>query len=320
MAPFKATTIQLAKETVWGTTVSPAIAKVMGIINVTCEQVDTIVQPPEMGRLAPSVLVAETNQMYQGEIEIQGSFEDLLYLVEGVLGTVAPTGVGPYLRTYTAPVATAATPIMYTAEFGNTGECYKLGGVLFDKLTFSWKQGELWHVKVSYLAKSFVTTTITALADHAVTLMTGCIFYLDAFAATLFTTPIAATIISFSLMIDLKRHLKFFGTIAAENFGDDTWDATLTTELEFNSTVKTLVDASVAGTLVQRLVAFKPVNNGAGAASTLAFAGTYKNVLRWGNRNGNKTVTLAWLCTPDATSLPTGVKILSTTGAATMLY
>lgn len=320
MAPFAKRAIQIAKETTWGTAVV-AVTRIMGLLDITCEEDDTIVRVPEQGRLVPSNLVDNLQQFYKGTITLQASYEDIAFLFEGIFGTVTPGASTTYLRTYATTTAAGGTPIFYTLEYGNTGEGYAIRGVLFTKLTIGWKQGEFWTASVDYLAHSLITNVPAALADRTVNLMSGCSLAVDPYGGTIGATLWAASIFSFQYVIDTKRHLKFFGGAVAQAYGDDVWDVTLQFESEFNALSKALIDATIGAALVQKAIRLKPGNQTAALLCLLNFTGSLQGPARWGNRNGNKTVQLNWLGTLSAADLASGpATIALTNSTATVPY
>lgn len=133
-------------------------------------------------------------------------FEQLLYLLEGSVGQVSPTGDGPYVRTYTAALAdTPPTLRAHTLRVGNklvTTDVAQFAYALPMEWELSGKQGETWKVSGTWMAPRKQSGTFTpALSLPAWTPMIfgNSKLYIDATGGDFGTTQKTGVLMDFSL-------------------------------------------------------------------------------------------------------------------------
>ncbi len=297
MAVTALRTIQLGRETTWGTAVA-ATAKLMAVSDATITPVDETLMVKEISSLAPSLRAVQAEQSGKGKIKATLSYEDALFYLHGVFGQVTPTGGGPsYTWSYAAPLASTPTAQSYTVEFYSGTAAYQMSGTLFSKVTFKCQAGGVWQVDADLIGKTVSIVSPASLADRSVNIVRAAdtTIYLDAWSGTIGATEMEATLISAELVIDSHKHLKAFlsGSLNPVAFGNDRYDGVLKMTLEFNSNAKSLVDALLTPALVQRQIRLAAASGS--LSMTLDFAGTLSNgVELFSDRDGNVTVETTW--------------------------
>lgn len=296
--------VQLGQESSWGTGVA-ATAILMGVTDASLSVADEVHQTAEQGTMYPSPLVAEIKQSGEGSIKYDASYEDILFALDGIFGDCSPTGSDPYTWAYSAPTTTAPTPREYTMEFGAPSAEYQMIGGIFNTLAI---EGDVdgdgvWTVSADVIGKAVEAEAMTSLSSRTVELirMADTALYIDAWGGTIGSTAVATSLISFSLSVDPKYHLKHFaGAVAPGDFGEAQWEGSLSLTAEFNATVKAYVDALLTPALVQRQIRLKATSGT--KTATLDFAGTLTDgVTLFEDRDGNMTVALTFNGTYNST-------------------
>jgi len=312
--------VQLGKETTWGTAVA-ATAKLMGVKDASLSPVAEKAAIPDLGSLAPSMREVQTAVSAKGHIELEASYQDILYLLHGVFGAVTPTGTAaPYTWTYSAPLTSAPTPQIYTMEYGEANSSYKGIGMFATNLAVKIEAKKTWSAACDLLGKSVNTVTLASLSDRTVEVIRAADthLYMDTWSGTMGSTEITATLISAALDVDTKRHLKDFvsGAVTPSTYGEDRWDGKLVLVLEFNSSAKAIVDALLAPALIQRQIRLKATSGTSYAQ--VDFCGTLdKGLELFGDRDGNMTVELTFTGTYNST-FANWLKIIVANDVATL--
>lgn len=300
MVATRSRIVALGKETTWGTAVA-ATARLMGLVEASFRPDDVTEVLPDLGRFSPSPNALQLQQSASGTLQVYGTYEDLPYILDGIFGEVAASGSNPYAYSYAAPIGTAATPKKYSVEYGATGAAYVMSGGLMKTLRVAGTAGRWWEVSTDLLGEAIATVTLASLNDRTVEPIrmadTAC--YIDAWGGTIGSTS-GGKLISFELNVDTMRHLKFFaGALLPTDHGEDKWEGTLQTVLEFNSTSKAYVDALLSAK-VQRLIEIKATSGS--KIAEIQFAGTLiDGVELFSDRDGNMTVELTWAGTYNST-------------------
>jgi len=255
----------------------------------------------QSGNLSPARFSALVKTWATGSLPIIASYDDIGYFLQGIFGSVSPSGTAsPYTWTYAAPASNVAvTPKFYTVEYGDATNKYKMTSMLVKSLGISGDAEGLWEATAELLGYSLTTlTSFAELSERAVPLIRGADMelYSDAWDGTMGSTKLDATLRSFDLNIDPGRHLKWMadGDLTPASYGDGDWSASLTTVLEFNASAKALLDALVGGAKVQRQL---EIEANADETDTIAlqFCGTLVNSLElWGDAEGNKIMEFQW--------------------------
>ena len=273
---------QVAKETTWGTAVV-ATAKLMGVQEKSYLQAAnrSDIYPDVRASLAPAYLAGLEQTAGAGELEMIVTYEDAPYIFDNAFGEATPTGAGPYVRAYGAPVATAVTPRILTFYHGNTqtgGGIYKLAGGLLNSLKLKGATGKPTMLTGDLIGKSVATGAFAALSDRTVEVVMGqpWLIYMDAWGGTMGATQVATTALAFELDVKLNRVLQWsMDSLAPDTWEQNPWEGSLKLTLRMNATTKTEVDAIVAQTSVyQKQVRLKATSGT--KVFQVDFAGTMK--------------------------------------------
>lgn len=250
--------VQLGQESTWGTAVA-ATVKLMGVEDASITIADVQAQAKELGRLNPSPIVAQVAQSAAFAISGIATYEDDIYLNNGLLTSVAPTGAGPYVWANASPSTAATTPKKWTLEYGVTGAAYKVAGALFSKISWKMEAGGWWMYSIDGIGKVVSTVTLASLSDRSVEAIRAAdtALYIDAVGGTMGATAVPAVLRSCELTHDAKRHLKIFaGALTPGDYGEDMHEGELKVTFEYTSAVKAYVDAILSG-LVQKQIRLK---------------------------------------------------------------
>lgn len=230
-----------------------------------------------------------------GSVKGWASYEHLPYWFDNLLGNATPSGSGPYVRAYAAPITTAPTPRFLSLVQGDaTVGAYQMVGALLSNFTLRFEpmkrtefNGDLMGINLAVDALESLTPAVVVpiMASHL-----GAIKW-DAWGGTMGTTALALCTVRFAeLTITPDRTSRTcFGALAAGDYTEKPWDGSLKLGLEFNSTTKTDVTAILAGTLTQKQVVLTAT------ASTqickIEFAGTVVDEIEiFGDDDGVVTV------------------------------
>ena len=291
----------------WGSA-ARATVKLIGVTDAQLSIDQEIYQPPAMGYLYPANQTAEVAQSGSGSVKQDGLYQDVCYWLDGTFGpATGSAGVGTaYIYNYAAPTGAISHPRSYTMEFGTTAGPYSLQGTLVQKLTIEGEAGKVWTVGADLLGKKaasvVLSTSVTDTRSVQLIRVADTVLAVGAWANSTYTN-VTATLIKFTLEADPKRHAKTFaGSVNPGSHGEDRWEGSLTTVLEFNSTAKAYVDAMLSGVVQRR---FRLTATGTPAANRIAvleFAGTLvEGAKLFEDRDGNITVSLKWSGTYSST-------------------
>lgn len=316
--------VQTGKETTWGTPVA-ATCKLLGIEKFELEPVVEmkLFDKELRGSLAPAYIGAVAKVEAKGKGEGVVLFEDILYWIEGLFGTVTPGGAGPYTRAYVAPLGTAPTPRLQTIIYGNGADPEPMRGVSVVPVGLKVEGASGMETKFSVdLIGQKVDNggSLAALSDRAVNPVMGDAWalYIDAVGGTIGTTVIAATAFTFSLEFKSNYGLKrYLGSLTPGAVRPGDWDLNLKLGLEFNATSKTYIDEILAyASLPQRQIQLKATQGtnilqfGMGCAAKAA-------PKMFSEKDGVVTVDLEYLGIYN-TALGNFLKVDSTSGLATL--
>lgn len=301
--------IQLGKQTGGLSTAVAATVRLMAVTDAEVSIVDEVLQPEELGIVAPMSQAAQVEQHAEGSWTQQASYQDLAYLLHGVFGTVGSSAAAntTYVWKHAVAVSTTPTPFLYTIEYGAPSAEYQVTGGILNNLEISGEAGGIWEASVEVLGKAVVAEALTTGLDiRAVDLirMADTTFKVDTWTGTMGTTAVDATLISFAANFSPQYHLKTFaGSLTPTSYGADRWEGTLETVLEFNASAKAYVDALLSGK-VQRLIQIEATTGSGTTAreATIQFAGTLVDgATLFEDRDGNITVSLNWKGTYNST-------------------
>jgi len=284
--------VQLGQQTAFATPVA-ATSILRGVRDgsVTINHNDAVVE--ELGRTV-SDLVIVSQRHAEGELDIQCTYEDILYGLFGLFGPVAPSGGA---RTFNAPVVAYSAPQIYTIEYGATGAEYRVVGGLIREWTLRYEANagvsESWAfigraVQANALTGSLPTRIVTpVLSRHAS-------WFVDNVGTAHGTTQIPGTVIEAELSINTNRHLKMFEGSQPLDWGEGRWEAQLSITAEFNATAKAWVDALLADQ-VARNIRVNFVETSSTRELRIDFVGLIaESPELFGDRDGNMTVEMTF--------------------------
>jgi hypothetical protein len=263
--------VQVGKETTWGTPVNTT-ARLMGITSFEIDPitVTTLLNDARGSRIVGTNAV-QTDQGATAKFALDGSYEDTLYFVESLFGTVTPTGSGPYTRTYADFLTATPTYRPQTFVFGQAGIPVQLNGGLVDTLTLAGDNGGTLKVSGTLFGKVAQAGTLQSLSDRTVNMIMGAnsTMYVDAWGGTMMTTALAASAYSWSLAITAGRApRKFVGSgLQPGDWNDTVFKAQLTLSAEVNSTTNPWITSLLSFTGPLQLQ--WAVNYTVGAGATL---------------------------------------------------
>jgi hypothetical protein len=259
--------------------------------SVTLNHNDAVVE--ELGR-SVSDLVVVSQRHAEGEIELQTTYEDILYGLFGLFGPVAPSGGS---RTFNAPITAYAAPQIYTMEYGTTGAEYRVVGSIIREWTLRYEANAGVTESWSFIGRSVQATAMTgSLPTRIVTpvLSRHASWFVDPTGTAHGTTAIPGTVIEAELSINTNRHLKMFEGAQPLDWGEGRWEAQLTITAEFNSTAKAWVDALMTNRIARNIRAeFVEIANT--RELRIDFVGLLSEPVElFGDRDGNMTVELTF--------------------------
>jgi len=271
--------IQVGKETTWGTPVTPT-AKLMGVVEPAklTAGVKTLNLPEQRGSHAIHYNSVLSEVRGSGSLpNMYVTYEDVCYLLDCLFGQATPSGVGPYVYDYAAPLTSNPSPRILTLMSGGPDGVYQLAGGLINQLVISGESGQPLKMSADFIGQDVATGTLAGLSDRTVNIAMGdhVVLYIDAFGGTIGTTAISTIFYSFELAIKNERSTKLgLGALTPSGYREHGWSGTLKMTLEFDATSKAYLDAIVGASAVfQKLVRIKSTLD-ANHVLQLDFAGT----------------------------------------------
>lgn len=291
--------LQVGLESTFGTAVTPT-AKLMGVQNFSLDPgVTSKVLHDRRGSVAPAYLANILMVDPAASLELLGTYEDICYILDNLLGNATPSGAGPYVRAYAGPLGTLPSPRMLTWVYGDGTNCYKLTSGLISKLTAKGATGAPMTITADLIGASVTSGTKASLSDRTVNVAMGdhMALFIDTWGGTIGATAMANASYEYELTIDSKRKIDmYFGNILPQSYHEDDgaagWDVLLKLKLEFNAADKAQFDALISSSaLYQRQVRLKSTSGT--AIIQFDIAGTSEHAPKFGDdRNG----VLAYEC------------------------
>lgn len=248
---------QVGKETTWGTGVTDT-AKLMLVDEVKLTPiVESEIFADQRGSMAPGYVAALKKIAAAAKISGVLTYEDAGYWLDSLAGEATPSGAGPYVRAYTAPLtAIPTTPRKMTVYHGETGSglASRMTGGLVSKATFKFSSNEGVKYDTDLIGKQIADgQTLAALSDRTASPVMGdhIALYIDAVGGTMGATAIAATAFEMELTIDAQRSLRhYLGALTPGNFNEPRWMTELKMSLELNATTRAYLTSILAGSSV----------------------------------------------------------------------
>lgn len=269
---------QVGKQTLLGTAVA-GTAKLMGVTDCQFSPVNEAMRFEEIrGSLAPAYNAALTKIGATGKLSMYGSYQDINYILESLMGTVTPTGSNPYIRASGTPLGTAPTPRIQTLIWGDGTNCYKATGMLVTKITIKGESNQPLMIDADWIAVSVTTGTLAGLSDRSISVAMSqdALLYVDAWGGTIGSTAISAIAWDFQLVIDSKRAMDWYlGALTPGNYHEGVgYDGSLELNLELQTGSKAYLDEILAGSIVHQRQTRIKYTTGASAIMQFDFAGS----------------------------------------------
>ena len=233
--------LQSAWQTAFGTPKTPATVKLQNVSSFRLRpEFQTRALEQLRGTLAPTHQTTLDNYSGSATFEVSDeTFEDVNYWLEALFGTASPTGPGPYVRAYAAPLTSAVTPKFMTLQWGQTNGVFQIQDASVASLTLSGADNTGIQVGGSIIGGKVTAGTYTSLNDRtAVTRMSGCMasVAIAAWDSSSFTT-LANSAFSWELSINSNREYRgYLGDCTPTAYSDQKWNGQLRLSLELNDT------------------------------------------------------------------------------------
>ena len=235
------------------------------------------------------------------------TFAQAPHILEAGVGTVSPTGAGPYLYTYAFPTNNTVNTIKtYTIEAYNViadADYREMTYGFVEEFTFEANAGEAWRMSANWVGRQVATGTPTSLStlqtgnDIVPAMLAKTKLYIDASGGTVGTTQKTGVLMGASMRVRTGLVPVMVGDgqlyFVSHKFTKPEITFSLTLELEENggasvvNTERTAFEAD--GT---RLLRLSCDGNSASQSIVMDWAGKYDRVGGYTNNNGNTTVTL----------------------------
>lgn len=312
-------------ESAWGTS-GIATRKLHGVTDFSVTVTEKVEAVPAVGYYGPGPVAGEVQRA--GEFQVDGvcCYEEMPKILNALFtATSASTSAAaPYLYPYCAPVTSTQACQTWTIETGTSSAAYLAAGAVLNGLKISGEAGSYWKYSIPGIAKHVKAISsglsTAALADSrsmTAISMVDTNLRITPFATGTYGTSsgqVDATLISFDLNVDMKRHLKFFaGSAAAGGWGDNKLEGTLKVVAEFNATAKAYVDELVGlssgstGAAFQRQFQIYASYNTSSQTANILFGGIQSEPIKlWDDRDGNLTVEFNLLAKFSTAMTPYG--------------
>lgn len=244
--------LQSARQTVFGTAVPTATAKLQGVTSFKpSPELQARIINELRGSLAPGFTTVLDGYKASGTFETEAeTYEDINYWLDSMFSSATPGGVGPYTRAYAAPLTAEAAPKFMTLQYGQAGGVVQLNDASVGTLTLSGESNGTLQVGGSLLASKAVVGAHAALSDRTGnTAIMGdhAGLYIDAWAGTIGTTAIAASSFAWEMSINTNREYRaYLGSLYPTAWADQRWTGQLKLSLEYNTTTDDYITALLA--------------------------------------------------------------------------
>lgn len=244
--------LQSARQTVFGTAVPTATAKLQGVTSFKpSPELQARIINELRGSLAPGFTTVLDGYKASGTFETEAeTYEDINYWLDSMFSSATPGGVGPYTRAYAAPLTAEAAPKFMTLQYGQAGGVVQLNDASVGTLTLSGESNGTLQVGGSLLASKAVVGAHAALSDRTGnTAIMGdhAGLYIDAWDGTIGTTAITASSFAWEMSINTNREYRaYLGSLYPTAWADQRWTGQLKLSLEYNTTTDDYITALLA--------------------------------------------------------------------------
>ncbi len=316
--PSRLIRLQLGQEVTWGTSVA-ATSILNGLDKmptITATVKDTIFDE-QRGSLVPSYSNAQVATSGQFDLSGYVTFEDILYILNGVFGKITPTGAGPYSWAAAVPTTAVFSPVAYTMELGDLGVAtgVKLTGGLIQQWTIAGTQQK----EMSFTAKGFGqsavfgTTPTAALAYRTteIALTPETAVYMDPAGTAAGTTIYSGQLIDFTLTGDSGlAPFSAGGSKSPVTFTFAKQQLSLKVSLAYSAALDTALQANL---LAGKTAIFQLKTTSGTKSITINFSGALKSDPQYfGDSQGAQMVSLEMDAVYDATdAMYTGITVVN---------
>ena len=317
--------LQRAAQVSFGTAVPTATAKLQSVSSFSLSpDLQTRALDQLRGSLAPTYQSVLDQYMSNATFEVSDeTFEDLNYWLDSLFSAASPTGTGPYVRAYAAPLTSEVTPTPMTLQWGQDNGVFQMQDALLTTLTLSGDNNSGVNVGGSLLGGKVIEGTLQSLSDRTgLTRMSGCMgaLAIDAWGGTMGNTAIASSAWSWELTINANRKYRsYLGSCTPTAWNDEKWSGQLRLSLELNDTTDDYLIAMLAATnaILERQVEIS-YTNGSDDLLEIQFAGHSMQAPQlFQDRNGVMCYDLV-LDGVYNTTFGNWLKINTTSGIATL--
>lgn len=316
--------LQRAKQGEFGTAVTPATAKLQSVGSFALTpDLQTRALDQLRGTLAPAHQTALDFYKSDATFEVPDeTFEDINYWLDSLFTAATPTGAGPYVRAYAAPLTAVVAPSFMTLQWGQTGGVFQMQDASVASLTLSGTNNSGIQVGGSLIGGMVKVGSLATLEDRAgLTRVTGCMASLKIGDAL-----VEKCGFSWELTINPNREYRgYLGDCTPTAWNDQKWSGQLRLSLELNATTNAYLAAMLAAdgsTILEQRVGITYTNGALGAALRkldIQFAGHSMAAPQlFQDRNGVTTYDLVLDGVYDST-LANWLKIETTSGIAVLV-
>lgn len=235
------------------------------------------------------------------------TFEQVAHILEAGIGTVTPSGAGPYVREYAMPTGNTVNTIKtYTVESHNViapADAQEMYYGFVQEFTLAAEVGQAWMMSANWIGRRPTSVAFTpALTLPTVTtpaLLNKTKLYIDAGGGTLGATQVLGILMGAEVKVTTGLVPVFTGDgnlyFATHKFTRPSIEWKLKMELEEtggNSRVAT--ERAIAASNAVRLFRLRLDGDTAGQRLDIDMAGKYtRQIGGYENSNGNTTVTFS---------------------------
>lgn len=201
---------QLGTQSQFDTAVTPT-AKIMGVTEGEINaQVETSPVREHRATLAPNFQATVDKKHGEASLTVDLNYEQIGYWLDSALGQATPSGDGPYVRAYAAPLAAKPTPRILTLVRGSALDTRCIKGAIANELTIKAKSNQRATADIAFLGHSVESDALASLSDIAPEYLHAnqLALTLDTWAGTMGATPLVPLAYNLELGLNMNRMLQ----------------------------------------------------------------------------------------------------------------
>lgn len=138
------------------------------------------------------------------------TYEQFGYILDSLLGTATPSGVGPYTRDYIAPV-TKPTSKMLTLFHGSSLDTKKMIGAVANELTITAEANKVTTFEANFIGHSVVDGALAALSDSTVQVAHAnqMTMFIDPYGGTIGSTALVPTMFKAEVTMNMNKFTRY---------------------------------------------------------------------------------------------------------------